>query len=190
MRATGSPTCSKGLGVGWSAPDSPTDFAQRFGPMTPAIDLLRRLGIAHRVVEYDHDPAHPSIGEEAVEALGVPAEHVFKTLMVTLDDGSHAVAVIPVRERLDLKAIAAAAGAKKAVMTEPAVAERRSGYVVGGISPFGHKQPCPVFVDEWASVLDEVYCSAGRRGAEVVVAPDAFTRAVGARFGPLTRVIP
>ena len=184
----GSPICSREHAIGWGAPDPTYGHHVTGGPVTPAVDLLRRLGIEHRVVAYDHDPSHPSFGDEAVEALGVPPEHVFKTLMVTLDGGSHALGVIPVAERLDLKAIAAAAGAKRAVMTDPAVAERRSGYVVGGISPFGHRRPCPVFVDEWAALLEEVFCSAGRRGLEIAVAPDAFARAVGARFASLTRV--
>ncbi len=150
--------------------------------MTPAVELLRSLGIEHRIVEYDHDPNHPSFGEEVVERLGVDAEQVFKTLMVTLDDGSHAIGVIPVNTRLDLKAIAAAAGLKNATMTNPAEAERRSGYVVGGISPFGQKRVVPTFVDEWALAADEIYCSAGRRGVEIVIAPDVFREALGAVY--------
>ena len=153
--------------------------------MTPAIELLRSLGIAHRVVQYDHDPDHPSFGEEAVEALGIEPESTFKTLMVTLDDGRNAIGVVPVPCKLDLKAIAAAAGAKKARMTDPAEAERRSGHVVGGISPFGQKQVLATFVDEWATALDEVFCSGGRRGLEVVVAPDAFGEALDATFAPI-----
>ncbi len=150
--------------------------------MTPAVELLRSLGIEHRIVEYDHDPNHPSFGDEVVERLGVDAEQVFKTLMVTLDDGSHAIGVIPVNTRLDLKAIAAAAGLKKATMTDPAEAERCSGYVVGGISPFGQKRVVPTFVDEWALAADEIYCSAGRRGVEIVIAPDVFGEALGAVY--------
>ena len=154
--------------------------------MTPAVELLRRLGIEHRVVEYHHDPSHPSFGEEAVEALGVDPAQVFKTLMVTLDDGNHAVGVIPVNTRLDLKAIAAAAGAKRAAMTDPAEAERRSGYVVGGISPFGQKRVAPTFVDEWALAADEIYCSAGRRGVELVIAPSVFEQALGAVYAAIS----
>ena len=154
--------------------------------MTPAVELLRSLGIEHHIVEYDHDPNHPSYGEEAVEALGVDPDRVFKTLMVTLDDGRHAIGVIPVNSRLDLKAIAAAAGAKKATMTDPAEAERRSGYVVGGISPFGQKRVAPTFDDEWALAADEIYCSAGRRGVEVAVAPAAFEEALGAVYAAIS----
>jgi Cys-tRNA(Pro)/Cys-tRNA(Cys) deacylase len=153
--------------------------------MTPAVELLRSLGIEHEIVQYDHDPDHPSFGQEAVEALGIEPDAAFKTLMVTLDDGRHAIGVIPVACTLNLKAIAAAAGAKRAHMTDPAEAERRSGYVVGGISPFGQKQALPTFVDEWATALDRIYCSGGRRGLEVVVPPAAFEVALGATFSEI-----
>jgi Cys-tRNA(Pro)/Cys-tRNA(Cys) deacylase len=154
-------------------------------PVTPAIELLRRLGIPHEVRTYDHDPAHPSYGEEAAEALGVEPDSVFKTLLVTLDDGAVVVGVVPVAASLDLKAIAAAAGAKRARMTDPAEAERRTGYVVGGISPFGQRRPAPTFVDEWATAVDVVHCSGGRRGLEVAVTADAFTEALDATFAPI-----
>ena len=153
--------------------------------VTPAIEQLRTLGIDHEIVEYDHDPAHPSYGEEAAEALGVEPDAVFKTLLVTLDDGRTAVGVIPVSCTLDLKAVAAAAGAKKARMTDRSDAERRTGYVVGGISPFGQKRPSPTFVDEWATALDVVHCSGGRRGLEIAVAPGAFEEALDATFAPI-----
>ncbi len=153
--------------------------------MTPAIELLRRLGIAHDVREYVHDPTHASWGEEAAAALGVEPDTVFKTLLVTLDEATTAVGVVPVGARLDLKAIAAAAGAKKAAMTDPAEAERRTGYVVGGISPFGQKRPSPTFVDEWATALDVVHCSGGRRGLEISVAPSVFVEVLGATFASI-----
>lgn len=153
--------------------------------MTPAIEELRARGVAHEVIEYDHDPATTSFAEEAAEALGVDADRVFKTLMVALDDGRFALGVVPVGARLDLKAIATAAGAKRATMADPDEAERRSGYVVGGISPFGQKRPVAIFVDEWATAHDVVYCSGGRRGLEVAVAPDAFVAVAGATFAPI-----
>lgn len=153
--------------------------------MTPAIDRLRALGITFETVSYEHDPGHSSFGEEAAEALGTDPHSIFKTLLVALDDDTLAVGVVPVFATLDLKAIAAAAGAKKAVMADPRVAERRTGYVVGGISPFGQKQAAPTFVDEWATALDVVWCSAGRRGLEVGVAPSAFTDVLEATFAPI-----
>jgi len=153
--------------------------------VTPAIELLRSLGIDHQISEYEHDPNHPSYGDEAAEALGVEPNTVFKTLMVSLDDGRHAVAVVPVSCTLDLKAIAAAANAKKARLTEAATAERLSGYVVGGISAFGQKRPGAVFVDEWATALDLMHCSGGRRGLEIGVSPQAFVEALGATFAAI-----
>ncbi len=153
--------------------------------MTPAIELLKELGIPHRIIEYEHDTSAASYGDEAVAATGVEADSVFKTLVVTLDDGSMAVGVVPVSAQLDLKAIAVAAGSKRARMADPSTAERRTGYVAGGISPFGQKLPLPVFVDEWATALDLVYCSGGRRGLEIAVSPDAFTIAIGAKFVPI-----
>jgi len=153
--------------------------------VTPAIELLEKLGIKHEIIEYHHDPSASSYGDEAVEATGVEPTSVFKTLMVTLDNGSMVVGVVPVAARLDLKAIASAAGSKRARMADPAAAERRTGYVAGGISPFGQKHTSPVFVDEWATVLDLVYCSGGRRGLEIAVAPEAFELALGAEFAPI-----
>ncbi len=153
--------------------------------MTPAIELLKSLGIDHQVVEYEHDPSAGSYGDEAAAALGVDADSIFKTLLVSLDDGRTAVGVVPVACTLDLKAIAVAAGSKRAQMADPKEAERRTGYVVGGISPFGQKRPSPTFVDEWATALDVVHCSAGRRGLEVGVPPEAFVAALDATFAPI-----
>ncbi len=153
--------------------------------MTPSIELLRSLGIEHDVVEYHHDPAHGSFGMEAAEALGVEADSIFKTLMVTLDDGSTAIGIVPVICTLDLKGLAAAAGAKRAAMTDPDEAERRSGYVVGGISPFGQKRPSPTFLDEWAMAHDQIHCSGGRRGLEVGVAPEDLVSVLDAAVAPI-----
>jgi Cys-tRNA(Pro)/Cys-tRNA(Cys) deacylase len=117
---------------------------------------------------------------EAAEALGVEPDSIFKTLMVTLDDGTHAIGIVPVICKLDLKAIAAAASAKKAAMTDPDEAERRSGYVIGGISPFGQRRPSPTFLDEWAMAHDRIHCSGGRRGLEVSLAPEDVIRVLDA----------
>ncbi|MFQ5557289.1 MAG: Cys-tRNA(Pro) deacylase [Acidimicrobiales bacterium] len=153
--------------------------------MTPAVDLLRALGIAHEVLEYHDHPGGGPYGENAARALGVDPTSVFKTLLATLDDGSTVVGIVPVPTRLDLKALATAAGAKRAEMAEATVAERRTGYVVGGISPFGQKRPSPTYVDEWATALDTVLVSGGRRGLELAVPPHAFADALDARFVPI-----
>jgi len=153
--------------------------------MTPAIELLKRLGIDHVIEAYDHDPAHESYGMEAAEALEVDPDAVFKTLMVTLDDDRVVIGVVPVRCQLDLKALAIAAGAKKARMTDPSEAERRSGYVVGGISPFGQRRDHSTFVDLSAERWRLIHCSAGRRGLEVGVAPEVFPQVLGATFAQI-----
>ena len=118
--------------------------------MTPAINAVKRARVSHRVHEYDHDPRAESYGLEAAEALGQDPGQVFKTLLAQLDGRNTVVAVLPVESRLDLKALAAAGGAKKAAMTDPEVAERLTGYVVGGISPVGQKRKLPTFIDRSA----------------------------------------
>jgi Cys-tRNA(Pro)/Cys-tRNA(Cys) deacylase len=135
---------------------------------------------------YPHDEATTSYGSEAAEAMGVPAERVFKTLLADVD-GVLTVAVVPVAGQLDLKALAAAAGGKRAAMADPAVAERSTGYVLGGISPLGQRRPLPTVVD--ASALDHptVYVSAGRRGLEVELAPAELIRLTRARSAPIGR---
>jgi len=120
-----------------------------------------------------------SYGLEASEALGVPPEQVFKTLVAAVD-GSLTVGVVPVHRQLDLKALAAAAGGKRAVMAEVAAAERATGYVAGGISPVGQKRRLPVVVDESALSLGTMFCSGGRRGLEIELAPADLIKATGA----------
>lgn len=154
--------------------------------MTPAVLALEAAGIDFRIVEYDHDPAADSYGDEAARATGAEPSQIFKTLLAGLPDGEIVVGVVPVVSLLDLKAIARAAGAKKATMADPAVAERRTGYVVGGISPFGQRQRHRTFVDESAELWDEVYVSGGRRGLEVVIPSAAFVRLLDATFADLT----
>ncbi len=154
--------------------------------MTPACVALGEAGVEHRLVEYDHDPTTSSYGEEAATATGVDGSRVFKTLLAELPDGEMVVAVLPVVCQLNLKALARAAGAKKAVMADPATAERRTGYVVGGISPFGQRQHHRTFVDETAELYEDVYVSGGRRGLEVVVPPGAFVKLLGAAFSDLS----
>jgi Cys-tRNA(Pro)/Cys-tRNA(Cys) deacylase len=153
---------------------------------TRATDQLTRLGAPHRVHRYEHDPRHTSYGEEASEALGVPAGRVFKTLVADVD-GQLTVAVVPVSCTLDLKALAAAVGGKKAAMAEPAVAERATGYVTGGITSIGLRRPMPVVVDAAALEYETVFCSAGQRGVEIELAPADLVRAAGATVAPIGR---
>jgi Cys-tRNA(Pro)/Cys-tRNA(Cys) deacylase len=156
------------------------------GGGTRATQLLGRLGIAHTVHRYAHDPRSSSYGLEASAALGVPAERVFKTLVADVD-GELTVAVVPVSGSLDLKALATAAGGKKAAMADPVQAEKASGYVTGGITALGLRRPLPVFVDESALSYATVFCSAGQRGMQIELAPAELIRAADARTAVLSR---
>jgi Cys-tRNA(Pro)/Cys-tRNA(Cys) deacylase len=153
---------------------------------TRATEQLTKLGVPHSVHRYEHDPRHSSYGQEASEALGVPAERVFKTLIAEVD-GKLTVAVVPVAGQLDLKSLAAAVGGKKAAMADPAAAERATGYVTGGITSLGLRRPLPVVVD--ASALDHatVFCSAGQRGLEIELAPADLVKSAGAKVAPIAR---
>ncbi|MBB1242867.1 Cys-tRNA(Pro) deacylase, partial [Streptomyces durbertensis] len=132
---------------------------------TPATVALTRAGAEFTVHSYEHDPAAASYGQEAAELMGVEPERVFKTLVAEVD-GALTVAVVPVAGTLDLKALAAAVGGKRAVMADPAAAERTTGYVRGGISPLGQRKRLPTVVDASAAAFETVCVSAGRRGLE------------------------
>jgi Cys-tRNA(Pro)/Cys-tRNA(Cys) deacylase len=154
--------------------------------MTPAILAARRAGIEFRIHEYAHDPATASYGMEAAAALGVVPERVFKTLVAEVD-GRLVVAVVPVAARLDLKALAAAAGGKRAALAEAAAAERATGYVTGGISPLGQRRRLPTWLDASAAGHATIHVSAGRRGLEIELQPGELARVTGARLAPLAR---
>jgi len=153
--------------------------------MTPAVSLARRLGIAHALHEYEHDPASDSYGLEAAEKLQVMPQRVFKTLVVSLDGGELAVGVLPVSALLSMKLIAKAAGARKAVMAEKATVERSSGYVLGGVSPLGQRRKLRTFIHTSARDYPTVYVSAGRRGLEIELAPEDLRRATEGRYAEI-----
>lgn len=154
------------------------------GKGTPAIALLNERTVPHTVHTYDHDPRRESYGEEAAAVLGVAAERVFKTLIAEVD-GRLAVGVVPVTGQLALKALAAALGGKKARMADTAVAQRATGYVLGGISPLGQRTRLPVVVDSSARRFDTVFCSGGRRGLEIELAPSDLVRLTDAIVAPI-----
>jgi Cys-tRNA(Pro)/Cys-tRNA(Cys) deacylase len=149
--------------------------------------VLERAGVAHTLHPYD--PEHPSdvsFGEAAVAALGSDPRQVFKTL-VTRVDGTLTVAVVPVSASLDLKALAAAVGGRRAAMADPADAERTTGYVRGGISPFGQRKALPTVVDASALDFATVLVSAGRRGLQVELAPSDLVAVTRGRTAPIAR---
>jgi Cys-tRNA(Pro)/Cys-tRNA(Cys) deacylase len=151
--------------------------------MTPATRALERAGVRHTVRAYEHDAtsaqAAGGYGLEAATALGVDPARVLKTLLAEVD-GRLVVAVCPVTAQLDLKAVAAAVGGKRARMADPAAAERATGYVVGGISPLGQRRRLPTVVDASALEHAGVLVSAGRRGVDVELAPQDLVRLTGA----------
>jgi len=154
------------------------------GKGTPATALLQKHKVAHTVHSYDHDPRAESFGSEAVEALGLDAARVFKTLVADVD-GKLVVGVVPVTGQLDLKALAAAAGGKKAKMADPAAAQRATGYVLGGISPLGHRSRLPVVLDSSATDFPTMFCSGGRRGLEIELDPAELARLTSAVVAPI-----
>lgn len=156
------------------------------GQGTPATVALAKAGVQFTTHIYDHDPAAKSYGLEAAEVLGLDPQQVFKTLLVEVD-GKLAVGVVPVDRQLDLKAVAAALKGKKAVMADPAAAERTTGYVVGGISPIGQKRQLPTVVDSTATDHATVYVSGGRRGLDLGLSPADLISITSARTAPIAR---
>ena len=153
---------------------------------TPATLLLARSGVDHTVHAYEVAPGAASYGEGAAAALGIEPERMLKTLLATVD-GSLVCAVVPASGSLDLKALATAVGGKRAVMADPAAAERATGYVVGGISPLGQRTRLPTVVDETAELFDTVFVSAGRRGLSVELAPADLLRLTEAVLADVSR---
>jgi Cys-tRNA(Pro)/Cys-tRNA(Cys) deacylase len=160
--------------------------SKRTSAGTPATVALTRAGVAFTVHPYEHDPSASSYGLEAAEALGLDPGAVFKTLFADVD-GRLVVGIVPVSRQLDLKALAAAVGGKKATMADPAVAERATGYVVGGISPLGQKRAHPTVLDESALGLETVYVSGGRRGLDLGLAPADLARLTSATTAAIAR---
>ena len=164
------------------------------GRGTPAILALDRARIAYAVHEYDAGATaaggprapHVGYGERTAAALGIDPARIHKTLIASVD-GRLVAAIVPVDRELDLKALAAAAGGRRAEMADPAAAERSTGYVVGGISPFGQKRPLATVVDEGAFGHDTILVSGGRRGLQVELAPADVVRLTGATVAAIAR---
>ena len=151
---------------------------------TPATAALAAAGVPFVLHPYTHDPSAASYGAEAAEALGIDPSRVFKTLMVEVE-GRLAVGIVPVSGTLDLKAFAAALGAKKAAMADPAAAQRRTGYVLGGISPLGQRLPSPTVLDSSAVGLQTLLVSGGKRGLDIELAPADLIRLTQAVTAPI-----
>lgn len=153
---------------------------------TPATAALDAAGIRYAVRAYEHDPGATSYGLEAADALGVAPERVFKTLLAQTDAGL-VVGIVPVTGLLDLKALAAAVGVKRAVMAEPQVAERSTGYVVGGISPIGQRRQLRTLLDSTAAGHATLLVSGGRRGLDLELSPADLCTVTGAAYAAIAR---
>lgn len=156
---------------------------------TPATRALDAAGVGYTVHEYPHDvhaaQAAGGYGLEAAHALGADPATVFKTLLVDVD-GALVVAVCPVTARLDLKAVAKAAGGKRSAMADPADARRATGYIIGGISPLGQKRRLPTLLDTSARDHRTILVSGGRRGLDLELAPADLLTLTGGRLAALT----
>ena len=160
---------------------------------TRALDLVTRAGVAHRLHDYALPERHgrgrdarPNYGTDAARALGIEPGRIFKTLAVAVDD-ELVLAVVPVDRDLDLRRLAGAVGGRRAIMAEPAAAERATGYVVGGISPIGSRRPLPVVIDASALDHETVLVSAGRRGLQLELAPSDLVALCTARSARIAR---
>ncbi|MGV1003680.1 MAG: Cys-tRNA(Pro) deacylase [Candidatus Nanopelagicales bacterium] len=154
--------------------------------MTPATRVLAEHGITHVMHVYPHDERAKSYGAEAAEALGISPRRVFKTLVLDAD-GRLVVAILPVADQLDLKALAAAVGSKRAKLAAPPDVRRATGYVLGGVSPLGQKQEHPTVLDDSALDYDTILVSGGRRGLDVELSPQDLIELTNARVAPIAR---
>jgi Cys-tRNA(Pro)/Cys-tRNA(Cys) deacylase len=153
---------------------------------TPAVVAAERAGITFRLHEYPHEVG-AAFGTEAAEALGVDAARVFKTLMTVTPDRKFVVAVVAVDAQLDLRALGGVVGSKGMAMADARDAERVTGYVVGGISPLGQRKRQATVVDESAHAFDTIFCSGGRRGLEIELAPADLIALTAATTAPIAR---
>lgn len=161
-------------------------MAKKAAGATPAMVALTKLGIDFEVRSYTHDPSETDFGGEAARELGMDPRQVFKTLLADVD-GALVVGIVPVAGKLDLKALAAAVGGKKAQMADPALAERKTGYVVGGISPLGQRTRLTMVIDISAPELPTILVSGGRRGIDIELTAADLARATGASFAGIAK---
>lgn len=159
--------------------------------MTPAINLLRKLKVAFKLHQYQHDVNETQFGKEAVAkldpTLNTVPQQVFKTLVISLNGSNKelAVCVIAVNDHLELKKAAKILGAKKVDLANPQLAQKVTGYLVGGISPLGQKKLLTTVIDQSALQFDRIFISGGRRGLEIEIAPNDLANIINANFADI-----
>lgn len=156
--------------------------------MTPAIKLLEQAGVPFQVLTYEHDDACLEYGLEAAAKLQVDPACMFKTLVVKSDTGTLALALLSVQDKVDLKKLAHAFGTRKADLADPTLAEKTTGYVIGGISPLGGRKKLMTFIDEAVILVETIYVSAGKRGMQLKLSADDLIRLTAASVVPFTVV--
>jgi len=156
--------------------------------MTPAVLLLKKCKIPFELLQYHHDINSTSYGLEAVEKLSLPAEQVFKTLVINTDTQQLVVAIVPVNTQLNLKAVAKSLNVKKASLADAKRVEATTGYILGGVSPLGQKKPLKTLIDNSAEKLNIMYVSGGKRGLEIALAPHDLKTITQAKFATIASV--
>ncbi len=158
-----------------------------YAKVTPAVVAATKAGIDFELLEYEHDRRVASYGAEAAAALNLDPARVFKTLIVDIGPGALAVGLVPVIGTLDLKQFARLLGAKRAELADPGAAERATGYLLGGVSPFGQRKRLPFAIDSSVFDCPKVYVSAGKRGLEMALAPRDLVMVLNAKTGSIAR---
>jgi Cys-tRNA(Pro)/Cys-tRNA(Cys) deacylase len=144
--------------------------------MTPAIKLLDKLKVYYQLHQYIHDESAESYGLEAAEKLTVNAKKIFKTLVVETDNKTLAVAIVPVENQLNLKSLAKSLKCKKVSMADTKRVQSTTGYVLGGVSPFGQKKTLVTVIDESSQQFSTIFVSGGKRGLEIEISPSELVK--------------
>lgn len=148
--------------------------------MTPAIKYLEKNKVEFSIHQYQHDPNTANYGQEAVEKMAVAAPQVFKTLVAQTDKGQLIVNIVPVEQQLSLKAVAKHLKTKKAKMAAHDTVVATTGYILGGVSPFGQKKRLTTLIDSSALSHNTIFVSGGKRGLEIEIAPEQLISLLGA----------